>query len=181
MNYYTHETRDGLIMVLQNEFYTKQEEYTVASIFKSYGNLFFAQIVGTASPKPFLGQAYEVSKTTYDAKNNMYTIWYKDVFNYKFPLRKGEKRLVPAATEEAAWAIIEKLIGLDKKTILEYFDYQKIKDEGPSKRVAIMLTHNDRKKKMSTVDGQKVEIDEIDEIERKPVYFKGGEVGNING
>lgn len=170
------DTKEGKIAILSNITLTRYEEYSLASLFRD-SSTFFAQLIGQNSPKRFLGPGYAVERIRIDSKNNLYTLWFKDKFRYKFPIPKNTSRAIVAPSVEAAEMILQKLVGIyDMGLIKEYFSISTLKDECEnSDRIAFVVSQ----KYSGGSRGDDI-VEEFKTEPRNPLFFTGGMTGVID-
>ncbi|MEC4685376.1 MAG: hypothetical protein VST71_06565 [Nitrospirota bacterium] len=174
-------TRDGKIAILSNPALTRYEEYSLVSLFRD-SNTFFAQLIGQTSPKRFLGPGYAVERIKIDSRNNLYTLWFKDRFRYKFPIPKNTSWAIVAPCIEAAEMILQKLVGIYDKVLMdEYFSISALEDECEnSDRVALVVSqmHPGRRRRRRR-RGDDI-LEEFKTEPKNPLFFTGGMTGVID-
>jgi hypothetical protein len=173
---HVYQTKFGDCTVLQNEFGSKREEYGLVSLIKKYQQPVFAQLVGEASPKPFLSKEYEVTAMKIGKRNSLFTVWHRPSFNYQLPFPKKEERYILAPTKEGAIEMLKQLTGIyDLPSVQRHFNYYEVKDAcKASNRIALVVKQRSEGFNLAKGTEQEATVMEFLELKRNPRIFKGG-------
>jgi hypothetical protein len=172
---------NSVVAVCYSEFKSTCDEYTVVSLFREHsGMMHFGQFIGYDSIRQYAGRGYDVSRTKLDGKNNLYTVTWHDSFKYKLPLPYKERRAIIGPSEQACKEILKKLVGIDDWAVIgEFFTVTWLKDELPTGRHMLLVGQKHYSDETMVRQNTADVLEQFKTLDRAPVYFKGGELGDI--